>query len=344
VTNAFTAHVTVSPNPTAVHRSITFALIARDGSSSFTGYLYVGLAGTTPPAAGPTTTLPFAATTTTPAATTTLPPSATTTVAGSGVQQVTSDNWSGYAVTGGPFTGASATFTVPAITTAASCAADVSTWVGIDGFHPPGQPADNPLIQAGIDESDTDPTTDQCTPGTFWAWPWWEVLPAPEQLPTDWQGASVNAGDKVTVTIGQVSGDTWAMELTDDTGGGSFVADASFDGSGATAEWIVEASSDAGNCNGVCPLAEYTNANDSEPGVTFSKLGLAGTDSTWYQIAMVQGGLQVSRRPPTPRTRRHRSERLHCLLHGRRRLRVQGALPGRGRQDAEGQVPASHIR
>jgi len=207
--------------------------------------------------------------------------------------QITSDNWSGYAVTGGPFTEASATFTVPYITVAASCEAHVSEWVGIDGFHPPGTPVDSPLIQAGIDESETDPTTGQCTPGQFWSWPWWEVLPAPEQQP-NWNGALVNAGDTVTVTIGQVSGSTWAMELTDDTGGGSFVQDASYNGSGATAEWIVEASTNAGDCNGVCPLAEYTNSDDGEPGVVFSNLGISGTDSAWYQIDMVQGGIQVS--------------------------------------------------
>jgi hypothetical protein len=297
-TDHFTAHVVVGPNTSAAHRTITFALVVSNGPSSFTGTFYVGMAGSAHPAApSPTTTVASAATTTAPVATTTtttLPASATTTVAGSGVQQVSSSNWSGYAVTGGPFTSVSATFTVPFITTAASCIAHVSEWVGIDGFNPPGQPVDSQLIQAGIDESDTNPATDQCTPGTYWAWPWWEVLPAPEQLPADWQGASVSAGDRVTVTIGQVSGVTWAMELTDHTGGGSFIADASFGGSGATAEWIVEASSDAGDCNGVCPLAEFTNAHHSEPGVTFSKLGLTGMTSTWYQIAMVQDGLQVS--------------------------------------------------
>lgn len=301
-TDHFATRVVIGANTSAAHRTITFALVVSDGPSSFTGPFYVGMAGSSRPAApSATTTVASAVTTTTPApttttavATTTRPLSATTTVASSGVQHESSDNWSGYAVTGGPFTSASATFTVPFITTAASCSAHVSEWVGIDGFNPPGQPADSQLIQAGIDESDTNPTTDQCTPGTYWAWPWWEVLPAPEQLPTDWQGASVSAGDKVTVTIGQVSGGTWAMELTDRTGGGSFTADASFGGSGASAEWIVEASSDAGDCNGVCPLAQYTNADGGEPGVTFSKLGLAGTDSAWYQIAMLQDGVQVS--------------------------------------------------
>jgi hypothetical protein len=98
----------------------------------------------------------------------------------------------------------------------------------------------------------------------------------------------------VTVDIGQVSGDTWAMEVTDDTSGGNFVEDAPFDGSEATAEWIVEATTDQGDCNGVCPLAEYTDSNGNEPGVTFSNLGLSGTDDNWYRIDMVQNGIQVS--------------------------------------------------
>ena len=305
---SFTAHVTVSANPTAVHRSIAFALIARDGSSSFKAYFYIGLAGYVPPAAA-TTTLPFAATTTTPAATTTtpaatttepaatttVPPSATTTVASAttGIP-MTSSNWSGYAATGGPFTGASATFTVPYVTTAASCAAHLSVWVGIDGFNPPGTPEDTQLIQAGVGESETDPTTGECTPGYFSTWPWWEVLPAAEVVPDDWQGSPISAGDTVTVTIGQVSGDTWAMELTDETGGGSFVQDATFDGSEATVEWIVEASESDGDCSGVCPLAEYTNSSDGEPGVVFTNLGVTGTDNNWYQIDMVQNGMQVS--------------------------------------------------
>ena len=305
---SFTAHVIVSPNRTAAHRTIAFALIARDGSSSFTGYFYIGLAGYVPPAAA-TTTLPYAATTTSPAATTTtpaatttvpaatttLPPSAATTVASSttGIP-ITSDNWSGYAVTGGPFTGASATFTVPYVTTAASCEAELSIWVGIDGFSPPGTPADTQLIQAGVGESETNPITNECTPGQFTSWPWWEVLPAASELPDDWNGSPVSAGDTVTVDIEQVSAGTWAMEVTDDTSGGSFVQDTPFDGSEATAEWIVEATTNAGDCNGVCPLAEYTDSDGNEPGVTFSDLGLSGTDNDWYQIDMVQNGMQVS--------------------------------------------------
>jgi hypothetical protein len=212
----------------------------------------------------------------------------------------TSGNWSGYAVTGGPYTAISSTFTIPYITSAAACSDDVDTWIGIDGFYPPNATPDTSLIQAGIDASDTNPTTGDCTPGTFWVWPWWEVLPAPEQLPTNWTGASVSAGDEVTVNISQVSGATWNISLTDDTSGGSFNTETSFSGTAATAEWIVEAATNNEQCgvggsSGVCPLAPYSDANGNEPGVTFSNLGISPPSiNTWYQITMVQDGGQVS--------------------------------------------------
>ncbi len=304
----FTAHIIVGGNPSPVYRTVAFALVVRGGSSAFTGHFYVGLAAPPPPKT--TTTLPVAATTTLPAATTTLPaatttlPSATTTttVASSGVQQTTSDNWSGYDVTGGPYTVASGTFTIPYIDNNASCDAHVSEWVGIDG----ATAADTSLIQAGIDESETDPSTGQCTPGEFWLWPFWEVLPAPETKPS-WTGPNVSAGDVIAVTISQTSGSTWAIGLTDETSGGSFSTYASYDGPGDTAEWVVEAGTDLTTCGtvvsstGVCPLAPYTNTDDQEPGVTWSNLGLTTpTANTWYAVTMVQNGVSVS--TPSPYT------------------------------------------
>jgi hypothetical protein len=312
-TSSFTAHVVIGANPSPVHRTVALALVARDGTSAFTGYFDVGMAAslrpvttTTPPAAA--TTLPPAATTTVPAATTTVPtvtttvPSTvtTTTVATSGVPQTTSDNWSGYEVTGGPYTVASGTFTIPYIANNARCEAHVSEWVGIDG----GTAADTSLIQAGIDESETDPSTGQCTPGEFWLWPWWEVLPGPETRPS-WTGPNVSAGDEIAVTIWQSSGSTWAIRITDETSGGSFSSYVSYDGPGQTAEWIVEAGANLAACGtvidskGVCPLAPYTNSGGEEPAVTWSNLGLTTpTANTWYAVTMVQNGVAVSTPAP----------------------------------------------
>ena len=275
---------------------VTVTVVDSQGHQN-TASMTIGIGGG---ATTTTTTAPPTTTTTVPPTTTTMPATTTTTTsAASGVVQETSNNWSGYAVTGGPFTAVSGTFTVPSITTAASCDEHVSEWVGIDGFNATAQQADTSLIQAGIDESETSPFTGQCTPGYFYWWPWWEVLPAPEQVPTNWTGANVNAGDQITVTIEQVSGSTWGIWVRDDTGGGGFSQETPFNGPESSAEWIVEAGTDSGLCgsgvgSGVCPLAPFTNSNDGQPGVTFNGLGLTGSLSSWYEITMVQNGVQVS--------------------------------------------------
>jgi hypothetical protein len=296
------AHVTVGANPTPVHRTIAFALVVSNKISMFTAPFYIGLASPPPPPPAattvPVTTVPA---TTVPATTvpaTTVP----ATTVPTGAIQLTSDNWSGYGVSGGPFTGVSGTFTVPYISTAANCTDDVDTWVGIDGFNT-STFTDSSLIQAGVEASDTDPNTGDCTPGTFYAWSWWEVLPAPE---TEWD-ISVSAGDQVTVDIGQESNGDWGIQMTDDTTGQSDETEVNYDGPGETAEWIVEAAKNTEQCGdgvdptnnaGICQLASYTDANGDEPGVTFSDLGLNGDVSDWYEATMVQYDVAVS--TPSP--------------------------------------------
>jgi hypothetical protein len=53
----YSAHVTIGANPSPVKRTVAFALVARNGPSSFTGLFYVSLAPSTGPTApGPTPT------------------------------------------------------------------------------------------------------------------------------------------------------------------------------------------------------------------------------------------------------------------------------------------------
>ena len=104
-------------------------------------------------------------------------------------------------------------------------------WAGIDGFNAASLPNDSDLIQAGISEGMTNPATGECNPGTFYVWPWWEILPAPETLITTWGNgtvATVNAGDQVTVTVLQVSWTMWSINLVDDTTGGSFTTEQAY--------------------------------------------------------------------------------------------------------------------
>ncbi len=184
------------------------------------------------------------------------------------VQTVTSDNWSGYAVTGGPFTYVTGTFTVPYLQTYVPNSAAVE-WVGIDGV------SNSSLIQAGVDELPYNSSY-------FILQPWWEILPA---LQTSITTVTVHAGDTVTVTIGEVSGTEWGITLTDDTNGESFTTDQTYTGPGSSAEWIVEAPIANGS---LITLALYS------PVVTFSDLWITGAQTTLTKSIMVQNGVQVS--------------------------------------------------
>jgi hypothetical protein len=180
----------------------------------------------------------------------------------------TSTNWSGYAMGSGPYTYVSGTFTVPGLY-ATPGATYMSTWAGIDGAF------NTDLIQAGVDEY-YDPST-----GYVYLSPWWEILPAPETLIS----MTVLPGDSVTVTIGQISGSEWAIQLTDNTSGQTFLTDQTYTGPGSSVEWIVEAP----QVNGaLTTLADYS------PDVTFTGIRLNGPETELIDIAMVQSGVQVS--------------------------------------------------
>jgi hypothetical protein len=226
-------------------------------------------------------------------------PSLATTAPGAPVQKTTYANWSGYAVTKGPYTGLGATFTVPYLTLAARCNEETWEWVGIDGLR--GSPGADDLIQAGIGESMSDPVTGVCTPGTFYTWPWWEVWPAPETPVSSWSGRKVNPGDQLTVTIRRVGGSNWSIRLTDVTNGGSFSTEQTYKGPASSGEWIVEAPADPGlwgsgvDGYGTCALAPYIDRSNGQHGVVFSNLKLAPARvNEWQKIATVQSGVQVS--------------------------------------------------
>ncbi len=306
-TSGFTAHVTVGPNPSGVHRTVAFGLVARNrpGAAAFVGRFYVGLAAsphpvptTTPPA--PTTTVPVVTTTTRPARTT------TTTVPQSAVQQVISANWSGYAVTGGPYTTVNGTFTVSSLDAGTPASDVMSEWVGIDGWSETSGSQD--LVQAGILESMlpcrgtvTNPNG-AYNPNAFWVCAWTMFIENGVATEGPNPGISVGPGDSVTVEIWQQSGTNWAISMTDNTNGQSWSnGDQYYAGPGASAEWVVENPGTPGQGCGVvvngwtgqCPMAPYS------PNVAFSNLRLApNTGATWYEIGLAQDNGEVS--TPSP--------------------------------------------
>jgi Peptidase A4 family len=285
--DVFTAHISVGANSSRVHRTIAFSLVTHAGKSSFTGYFYIGMAAnSTAPA--PTTTVP-------PAATTTVPPApATTTTPGSSVGYYSqqSPNWSGYALAGGPLTIVQGTFTIPQLTSDATCNEAVGEWVGIDGQNASNLPTDTDLIQAGIGESMTNPETGACTADEFWFWAWWEILPA-AATPV---AISMSAGDSVTITIGLLDDGNYGIIIQDNSNGQEFAIEQPYYGAGGSVEWIVESPDDPALCGqgtdpsqiaGICPLAAISP-------VDWTDLKFVGTASALYQISMVQDDDQVA--------------------------------------------------
>jgi hypothetical protein len=177
----------------------------------------------------------------------------------------------------GPYTSVAGTFTVPALTSAATCNEEMSEWVGIDGN------ANANLIQAGIGEAMANPGTGRCS-GGYSIWAWWEILPAASVLVP----MTVSAGDRVTVTIAQISGSNWQIQLTDDTDAQTFTGDESYTAPLSSAEWVVEAPEDRSVCGGACDLSPYS------PAVTFSGAGYTGALSQLYDYTMRQGGVDVA--------------------------------------------------
>jgi hypothetical protein len=260
----FSAQVTIGPNPSAVTRTVAFALVASNGSASTKSDFRVMLsAGAASNTTGTVTAGAVPATTTTqPVPSASLPATASQ-----------SSNWAGYAAVGGPYTVAKGTFTVPSLSAGGFYREQASEWVGLDGLNT----NDPSLVQAGVEEY---PNPDGS--GTVSIEPWWEILPAP---PNDISIMSVSAGDEVTVTIWKVSGTTWEINLTDNTTGQAYTTPPEqYTGPGSSAEWVVEAATECTFRCHTAVLAPYS------PPVAFSGIGMTGPNPTSLQeITMVQG-------------------------------------------------------
>lgn len=163
----------------------------------------------------------------------------------------TSRNWSGYAATGGVFTGISASWTIPSVVTSESASAD-ATWVGIGGI------SSSDLIQVGTQ------TIAQSGNVSYEAW--YELLPA-TSVPVS---ITVHAGDSITASLLQNQNNEWQVSIRDNTSGQSFSTAAQDHSSLSSAEWIEEMPNDQ---SGYIPLdnfgaVSFTNALAVENGNT----------------------------------------------------------------------------
>jgi hypothetical protein len=142
-------------------------------------------------------------------------------------------NWSGYAVTptGNGITAVNSTFVVPSAGLLPPGFA--ATWAGIGGYNT------GDLIQAGTAEGSL-PSNPLLGPQYY---AWYELLPAGETQLTNCSGDAtcrVTPGDHITVTIRQVSGNTWNLAMAD-AGHWTWSKNVTYASSGSSAEWILEA-------------------------------------------------------------------------------------------------------
>jgi len=146
-----------------------------------------------------------------------------------------STNWSGYAATGGVFTSVTGSWIVPTVTST-SIGAD-ATWVGIGGL------SGRDLLQAGTQAMVS-------ADGMVEYSAWTEMLPQTSHTVP----LAVRAGDAVTATLTQKSGNSWIITINNDTTKENYSATVQYSSSNSSAEWIQEAPS-AGR--GLVPLDQF---------------------------------------------------------------------------------------
>jgi len=169
-------------------------------------------------------------------------------------------NWAGHAVTGTGFTSAKGSWIVPTVTCSKSPNAQVSIWVGIDGFN------SNTVEQTG--------TTGWCNKTTAEYFTWYEFFPAGAKVISS---IPSKPGDKMSAEI-SYNGSEFKVEITNETTGKSFSNTKAVSGAERTsAEWIVESpywvTSD-GYDYGVLNLADFTKVSFGD-----DYTGVAGTNS-----------------------------------------------------------------
>lgn len=186
-----------------------------------------------------------------------------------------SSNWSGYAAAGaGSYTSVTGTWTVPSVT-ATTSGAD-ATWVGIGGVN------SRDLIQAG--------TQATVSGGVVQYDAWVEMLPASSR-PVN---LAVSAGDTVTVTITQQSGDQWSITIKNDTSGNRYATTVTYQSTLSSAEWVQEAPSVG---RGTVALDQFgslnfTNAKAVRDGKTLDLRDLGA-----QAITMINGTRQALAQP-----------------------------------------------
>jgi hypothetical protein len=177
----------------------------------------------------------------------------------------TSENWSGYAATGGRFTSVSAAWTQPAVTCTAQDTYS-SFWVGLDGD--------------GTQTVEQTGTEADCASGTAAYSGWYEMFPAD---PVTYRNP-VQPGDAMSASVTTTGNGTFTLTLTDQTQGWNQVTtQTSATAQLGSAEVIAEAPSGAT----VLPLSNFGAVNFSAATVNGAPIG---SNADLSELTMVSAG------------------------------------------------------
>jgi hypothetical protein len=197
----------------------------------------------------------------------------------SGLSQVESTNWSGYADTGSGFSEAAGSWSEPG----ASCSRSetyAAFWVGIDGYSSDSVEQDGTLIE--------------CYLRAAYQYSWWEMYPTNDIQVV---GESVAAGDSISASVVR-SGDSYTLSVTDSTHpANSFTTTQSCsDCANSSAEWIAEAPC-CTSSGGILPLADF--GTWAENGATVTEGSSSGVISSFTddEITMVDNSGLVKAQP-----------------------------------------------
>lgn len=178
----------------------------------------------------------------------------------------TSENWSGYAATGGQFTSVSAAWTQPAVTCTAQDTFS-SFWVGLDGD--------------GTQTVEQTGTEADCASGTAAYSGWYEMFPA---NPVNYSNP-VQPGDAMSASVTTSGNGTFTLTLTDQTQGWNQVTtQTSATAQLGSAEVIAEAPS---STTGVLPLSNFGTVNFTAATANGTPLGNSANLS---ELTMVSAG------------------------------------------------------
>jgi len=196
----------------------------------------------------------------------------------SGLTQVQSTNWSGYADTGSGFSTVTGSWTEPSGKCSGVSEALAAFWVGIDGYSSSSVEQDGTILE--------------CYLGGAYQFSWWEMYPTNDIQVV---GESVAAGDHISASVVR-TGTSYRLAVTDSTHTANSFSTTQTCSSCAntSAEWIAEAPSGS---SGVEPLANFGTWTESGATVVAGSTHGVISSFTDDEITMIDSSGLVKAQP-----------------------------------------------